>query len=102
VPNSPDHAIKAGMFARVSLHTGSAQPSVFVPKDAVVRRAVGQVVFVVEDAKALMVPVKTGRVHEGLIEIVEGKLKPGETVVVTGNELLQDQMAVATKPTLRN
>jgi HlyD family secretion protein len=102
VPNTPDHAIKAGMFARVTLRTGSAQPSVFVPKDAVVRRAAGQVVFVVEDAKARLVPVKTGRVHEGLIEIVESQLKPGETVVVTGNELLQDQMAVVTKPTLRN
>jgi HlyD family secretion protein len=102
VPNTPDHAIKAGMFARVSLRTGSAQPSVFVPKDAVVRRASGQVVFVVEDAKARMVPIKTGRTHEGLIEVVEGKLRTGDTVVVTGNELLQDQMAVVTKPTVRN
>jgi HlyD family secretion protein len=102
VPNTPDHAIKAGMFARVSLRTGSAQPGVFVPKDAVVRRASGQVVFVVEDAKARMVPIKTGRTHEGLVEVVEGKLRTGDTVVVTGNELLQDQMAVVTKPTVRN
>jgi HlyD family secretion protein len=102
VPNTPDHAIKAGMFARVTLHTGSAQPSVFVPKDAVVRRASGQVVFVVEDAKARMVPIKTGRTHESLIEVVEGKLQPGDMVVVTGNEVLQDQMTVVTKPTVRN
>jgi HlyD family secretion protein len=102
VSNTPDHAIKAGMFARVTLHTGSAQLSVFVPKDAVVRRASGQVVFVVEEAKARMVPIRTGRAHEGLIEVLEGKLRPGDTVVVTGNELLQDQMAVVSKPTLRN
>jgi multidrug efflux pump subunit AcrA (membrane-fusion protein) len=49
-----------------------------------------------------MVPIKTGRTHEGLIEVVEGKLQPGDTVVVTGNELLQDQMAVVTKPTVRH
>ena len=79
-----------------------AQLGVFVPKDAVVRRASGQVVFVVEDAKARMVPIKTGRSHEGLIEVVEGQLRPGDTVVITGNEMLQDQMAVVTKPTLRN
>ena len=102
VPNTPDHAIKAGMFARVTLRTGSAQSSVFVPKDAVVRRASGQVVFVVEDAKARMVPIKTGRTHEGLIEVVEGQLRPGAAVVVTGNESLQDQMAVVSQPTLRN
>jgi multidrug efflux pump subunit AcrA (membrane-fusion protein) len=60
------------------------------------------VVFVVEEAKARMVPIKTGRTHEGLIEVVEGQLTPGDTVVVTGNELLQDQMAVVSNPPLRN
>ena len=74
-----------------------AQPGLFVPKDAVVRRASGQVVFVVEDAKARMVPIKTGRTHEGLIEVVEGQLRPGDAVVVTGNEMLQDQMAVVSQ-----
>jgi HlyD family secretion protein len=102
VPNTPDYAIKAGMFARVTLRTGSVQPSVFVPKDAMVRRANGQVVFVVEDAKARMVPIKTGRTHESLIEVIEGQLKLGEAVVVTGNEALQDQMSVVSQPTLRN
>ena len=90
------------MFARVTLRIGAPQPGVFVPKDAVVRRASGQVVFVVEDAKARLVPIKTGRTHEGLIEVVEGQLRPGDSVVITGNEMLQDQMAVIAKPTLRN
>lgn len=102
VLNTPDTAIKAGMFARGILRVGATQPAVFVPKDAVVRRASGQVVFVVEDAKARMVPIKTGRTQEGLIEAVEGQLRPGDSVVITGNEMLQDQMAVVTKPTLRN
>ena len=102
VLNTPDTAIKAGMFARGTLRIGATQPTVFVPKDAVVRRASGQVVFVVEDAKARLVPIKTGRTQEGLIEVVEGQLRPGDSVVITGNEMLQDQMAVATKPTLRN
>ena len=102
VPNTPDTAIKAGMFARGTLRTGAAQPSIFVPKDAVVRRGSAQVVFVVEDAKARLVPIKTGRTPEGLIEVVAGELRPGDIVVVTGNELLQDQMAVVTTPTFRN
>jgi multidrug efflux pump subunit AcrA (membrane-fusion protein) len=100
--NTPDTAIKAGMFARVTLRVGASQLAMFVPKDAVVRRASGQVVFVVEDAKARMVPIQTGRSHEGLIEVVEGHLRPGDTIVVTGNEMLQDQMAVVTKPVHRN
>jgi multidrug efflux pump subunit AcrA (membrane-fusion protein) len=48
------------------------------------------------------VPVKTGRTHEGFIEMVDGTLKPGDVVVVTGNETLQDQAQVAIKPALRH
>jgi multidrug efflux pump subunit AcrA (membrane-fusion protein) len=102
VQNTPETAIKAGMFARVTLRVGRRQPSLFVPKDAVVRRVGGPVVFVVEDAKARLVPIKTGRSHQGLIEVVEGQLSPGDSVVITGNEMLQDQMAVVPRPLLRN
>jgi multidrug efflux pump subunit AcrA (membrane-fusion protein) len=90
------------MFARVTLRTGVAQPSVFVPKDAVVRRASGSVLFVVHDTQARLVPVKTGRAHEGFIEITEGALQSGDHVVITGNETLQDQAIVAVKSTLGN
>jgi multidrug efflux pump subunit AcrA (membrane-fusion protein) len=90
------------MFARVTLRTGSTQPSVFVPKDAVVRRAAGQMVFVVHDTQVRMVPVKTGRTHESFIEVIAGAVKPGDAVVVTGNETLQDQAVVAIKSSLRN
>jgi multidrug resistance efflux pump len=102
VANTSDSAIKAGMFARVTLRTGVAQPSVFVPKDAVVRRASGSVLFVVHDTQARLVPVKTGRTHEGFIEITEGALQSGDHVVITGNETLQDQAIVAVKSTLGN
>jgi multidrug efflux pump subunit AcrA (membrane-fusion protein) len=102
VPNTADSAIKAGMFARVTLHTGEAQSSLFVPKDAVLRRGAEQVVFVVHDTQVHRVPVKTGRSHEGLIELVESSLKAGDTIVVTGNETLQDQATVVVKPALRN
>jgi HlyD family secretion protein len=101
VVNTPDSAIKAGMFARVTLHIAAEQPRVFVPKDAVVRRAAAPVVFIVQDAQARLVPVKTGRTHEGFIEIVEGALKPGDHVVVAGNETLQDRAAVAVTARLR-
>lgn len=101
VANTPETTLKAGMFARVTLRPGAAQPTLFVPKDAVVRRATGQMVFVVNDGKARLVPVKIGRAHEGLLEIVEGPLQPGDLVVVTGNETLQDQAAVVVKETAR-
>jgi len=102
VANTPDGPIKAGMFARVTLRTGAARPSVFVPKDAVVRRGSGAVVFVVQETQARMVAVKTGRTHEGFIEIIDGAVHAGDHVVVTGNELLRDQAVVAVQSPLRN
>jgi HlyD family secretion protein len=101
VDNTPDTAIKAGMFARVTLRTGLEKLSVFVPKDAVVRRDTGHMAFVLEGRKVRMVPIRPGRVHEGLMEVAEGSLKPGDMVVITGNETLQDQMAVVVRPTAR-
>jgi multidrug efflux pump subunit AcrA (membrane-fusion protein) len=82
------------MFARVTLRAGAAQPRLFVSKDAVVRRSIGQGVFVVEENKARFVQIKPGNAYEGMLEVAEGKLKAGDVIVVTGNETLQDQAAV--------
>ena len=94
VANTPQSTLKAGMFARVTLRSGTLQPTLLVPKDAVLRRASGEVVFVIQDGTARLVPIKTGRAFEGTMEVLEGKLQVGESVVVTGNESLQDQAAV--------
>ncbi len=102
VANTADTTLKAGMFARVTLRSGVPQATLLVPKDAVVRRAAGQVVFVVQDSKVRQVPIKTGRAFEGTIEVLEGALRAGELVVVTGNEGLQDQAAVLVKELPRN
>lgn len=97
VPNTADNALKAGMFARVKLRAGPAQVAMLIPKDAVVRQAAGQVVFVVQEEKARLVPIKTGRAQDGLVEVLESPLKPGDTVVVTGNETLRDQAPIMVK-----
>jgi multidrug efflux pump subunit AcrA (membrane-fusion protein) len=102
VANTAETTLKAGMFARVTLRPGAAQATLFVPKDAVVRQTTGQVVFVVQAGKARLVPVKTGRAQAGALEIVEGDLRAGDLVVVTGNETLQDQAAVVVKEMGRN
>jgi membrane fusion protein (multidrug efflux system) len=101
VDNLPDRLLKAGMFARVAVRYGEPRQGLFIPKDAVVVRGRDQVVFVVQDGKVRMLPVKAGRPQEGFSEVVEGSLKSGDTVVVTGNESLADQAAVVVKERLR-
>ncbi|MCY4486274.1 MAG: efflux RND transporter periplasmic adaptor subunit [Deltaproteobacteria bacterium] len=82
--------LKAGMLARVTVIVASGEPSVLVPKDAVVRRGPDELVFVVSNGQAKAVKVRTGRGWRALLEIADGDLKPGQQVVTLGNEVLQD------------
>lgn len=82
--------LKAGMLARIVVSVASGEPSVLVPKDAVVRRGSDQMVFVVSDGQARAVKVSTGRGYRALLEISGGDLRPGQQVVTLGNELLRD------------
>lgn len=91
---NPDYLIKSGMFARVTVFYGPKRPALMVPKDALSRLGLRTQVFVAEDGRARLVPVKTGRVLGGYVEILEGKLSKGDRVIVTGNESLQDKRPV--------
>ncbi len=82
--------LKAGMLARVVVTVASGEPSVFVPKDAVVRRGPDELVFVVSNGQAKAVKVRTGRGYRTLLEIAGGDLEPGQQVVTLGNEALRD------------
>jgi len=68
----------------------------FVPKDAVVRAPSGAWVWVVrpnekKDMIAHKLPVKTGKLNKKMIAVqtTNGSLRPGEWVVVDGNERLK-------------
>jgi RND family efflux transporter MFP subunit len=87
--------LKAGMFARVTLQVGNLETALLVPKDALVLGGPSPMVYVVDvdgaDAskgKARPVPVQLGVADDGLIQ-VKGDLKPGQQVVVVGNERLR-------------
>ncbi len=97
--------LKPGMFARVTLPVASTPQALLVPKDAVVLGGTKPVVFVMDptpkgppsknptphgslpDGTARKVPVELGEAVDDLIE-VRGPLKPGDLVVVEGNERL--------------
>lgn len=71
----------------VELPLTSNRPVLTVSKDAVIRRANGNVVYVVNGTTASMRSVRVGRVIGDHFQILSG-LKAGEKVVVRGNERL--------------
>ncbi|MBX7072600.1 MAG: efflux RND transporter periplasmic adaptor subunit [Pirellulales bacterium] len=92
--------LKSGMFARVTLPVGQPTVATLVPKDAVVLGGPQALVYVIDAAagakqgKVRTVPVEIGVASGGLIQVT-GDVRPGQTVVVEGNERLRPQQEVA-------
>lgn len=84
--------LRAGQFGRVRVPVRE-RPAVLVTEAAVVRRGQIESVFVVEESKARLRLVKTGRKMNGKVEVLSG-LSGGEAVVVRDAHLLRDGAAV--------
>lgn len=80
--------LRAGQFGRVRVPVRE-RPAILVPETAVVRRGQIESVFVVQDGKARLRLVKSGRTLDGAVEILSG-LSGGEQVVTGDAALLTD------------
>jgi len=91
---NPASLLRPGMFARVSLILRRVQDAVMVPTDAIVRRDGRTVLYVVgEDGAAHERAVQTG-IEKGPKTQIVGDVRPGELVVVAGQDLLRDRVAI--------
>lgn len=87
-----DGALKPEMFASFRILTSDATESPAVPEMAVVYEGSTAHVWVVAgDGLLSLRPIRTGRLNDGLIEVLDG-LKPGEQVITKGG-LFIDQVA---------
>lgn len=98
---NPDYWIAPGMSAKVLFQIqGPGDISVLtVPRDAVVTAPDGtESVWKISRGEAgftvAAVPVRTGRLFDQSVEIVDGSIDTGDPVVVRGNEILQDGQKV--------
>lgn len=91
--NAGQPELKPGMFGRVEILYDRHAQAILVARDAVLTEDSQQSVFVVEAGKAHRRTIKTGYADEDHYEVSEG-LKPGETVVVTGQSNLKDDAKV--------
>ncbi len=83
-----DKRIKSGMAATVSFRVGAKRRQMLLPKDAIVTAGNQRLVYVV--AKDKVVPVSVEVVgYDDNDAAVKGDLKPGQQIVVRGNERLR-------------
>ena len=96
--------IKAGMFARVTLHSHPENEALMVPKDSLVLNGTRRIVFVIVPASrqdnpttVKAVPVTLGNSDGRWIEI-RGDITASQEVVIKGNERLRPEQAVRIIP----
>ncbi|MDE2468460.1 MAG: efflux RND transporter periplasmic adaptor subunit [Bradyrhizobium sp.] len=103
---NPDHILKPGMFATITVVLPDKPPVVTVPETAVDYTLYGDSVFLITEKKeddgktslsAVRTFVRTGNRVDGRAEIVEG-VKAGDRVVAVGQLKLQSGAAVSISP----
>ncbi len=89
-----------GAPVRVTLPTATEKSVVAVPRDAVILRASGEYVFIVDSVdKAHRRDVKLGYAQGDMVEVL-GDVQAGDTVIIRGGERLRDgQVVKADTPT---
>ena len=90
--------MKAGLFAHTAIDILQRRATLCVPKEAVLSRNGRQMLFVVDaDGKVESREVKIGLMNDAEVEVLDG-IEPGDTVVVTNQDKLQDGKKVETEP----
>ncbi len=91
---NPEHLLKPGTFARVSVEVASAKNVKSIPDSAIFHDSAGKFVFVPSSGRARKVYVKTG-LDDGVRSQILSGLKEGEPVIVEGNWGLVDNAQIA-------
>jgi Cu(I)/Ag(I) efflux system membrane fusion protein len=93
---NPGHRIAPGMFAQIDFAASKTQPaSVLVPTDAVIATGARSVVIVVDgEGHFRAQEIRAGDESGGKTEVLEG-LKDGETVVLSGQFLIDSEASLS-------
>jgi RND family efflux transporter MFP subunit len=91
-----ESGLRAGQFGRVSIPVAEVA-ALRVPASAVLRRGQLEIAFAVEDGRARLRLVKTGKRTGDEVEVLSG-VDAGETIVVEGVHALSDGQRVHVEP----
>jgi HlyD family secretion protein len=95
--SNPGYRLRAGMFARIEIVTGTRPDATLIPRDALVERGADRVVYAVVGDQVKVRKVRIGAVEGLKVEVTAG-LKSGDTVILGGQSLLADGQKVKPQP----
>jgi RND family efflux transporter MFP subunit len=93
IPNRADRPLKAGMFGRVAFNADSRHKSLVIPRTAIVGSVKKPQVFVASNGVVKLRDISTGTEVGTDIEVTGG-ISQGESIVISGQNNLRDNMAV--------
>jgi len=83
-----------GMQARLALEKSNTSDVLLVARDGVIKRFGKDVVFIVKDNKAVMVPVRIIAYKGEKVAISASELQTGDSVITKGNERIQPDQEI--------
>ena len=83
-----------GMQARISLEKSTSQDVLLVSRDAIIKRFGKDVVFIVKDNKAVMVPVQIIGFEDHKVALSSPALNLGDDVITKGNERIRPDQEI--------
>ena len=95
VPDEVD--LRVGLTSSVEIEVRAVDAQLVVPSSALLRRGGEEIVHVVRDGRAARIDVEVLALGDG-VAAIEGPLEPGDVVVTTGVELLEDGQEIETEP----
>ncbi len=93
IVNNSNHQLKPGMFTNVTIATGKKENARVINSEAVIEDRGQDIVYIVQDGKALQKKVKTGFDSGEYVEILEG-LDTGMKVIVKGQNYVENDTIV--------
>lgn len=91
--NSKEHPLKSGMFGKVNFISKTGEQKLIVSRDALIGSIKNPQVFVIENGVVHLRDVTVGSAYDNNLEVIKG-LKPGDKVVVNGQNNLEENTAV--------
>lgn len=87
---NPGEQLRGGMLITATIPKQGAKDAVVVPRSAIAQTANGNVVYVVDNGKAVETPVKVGVQTDTQSQVVSPKVQPGAVVITTRPDALKD------------
>ncbi len=92
--NNDKRVLRPGMFIKAAILAEKHDSTIVIPKETVISRHDGKVVFTVENGIATEKRITTGLENVEMIEVLSG-LKVNDRLVVSGFETLRDKSKVS-------